>query len=417
MALLDTTKKITDTIANDPFTPSSFVASQALNTARENEKKATDAVLNFADFTASNALNASKDKKTAAENAVANYGDFSFVDQALLDNYRNQYLNRGPFSYDLNGDALYQQYKNQYMTQGNQAMMDTMGQAAAMTGGYGNSYAQTVGQQTYQGYLQQLNDKIPELYQLALNKYQMEGQDLANKYGLLKGERDSAYGEWQDGYSRLVADRDYAGTDYYNLYGQEYNKYTHDYNRAVDAQTIASNAANNLYNREYGEHADSQNMLYKLAQDAQAQANWQKEFDATQKARDESISGSYTDRNGNSITPAVKDPEYKTPTSAMYEKALKAYEEGGQAGLDKYLETLPDYDVVAIDDYVQKHGQLPISQRTFTKTKDTTNWLWGVDNNDIVKDQYGNEYRIDALPKELRNALTKLKKGETYTGK
>ena len=84
-------------------------------------------------------------------------------DQQLQDLY-NQIVNRDKFSYDLNADALYQQYKDQYTTQGKLAMMDTMGQAQAMTGGYGNSYAQSVGQQAYQGYLQQLNDVIPELY-------------------------------------------------------------------------------------------------------------------------------------------------------------------------------------------------------------------------------------------------------------
>ena len=75
----------------------------------------------------------------------------------------DQVMNRKPFTYDLNGDALWQQYKDQYTNQGKLAMMDTMGQAAALTGGYGSSYAQNAGQQAYQGYLQQLNDRVPEL--------------------------------------------------------------------------------------------------------------------------------------------------------------------------------------------------------------------------------------------------------------
>lgn len=101
--------------------------------------------------------------------------------------------NREKFSYDVNGDALYQQYKDSYINQGKQAMMDVMGKASAMTGGYGNSYAQTVGQQTYQGYLQGLNDKAPELYQLALDRYNTEGQDLINGYTLEKEKFDTAY--------------------------------------------------------------------------------------------------------------------------------------------------------------------------------------------------------------------------------
>ena len=52
--------------------------------------------------------------------------------------------NRKDFTYDVNADAMYQQLKDQYIQGGRMAMMDTMGQAQAMTGGYGNSYAQGV---------------------------------------------------------------------------------------------------------------------------------------------------------------------------------------------------------------------------------------------------------------------------------
>lgn len=97
--------------------------------------------------------------------------------------------NRDPFSYDFNADALYNVYKDRYIQQGNLAMQDTMGQAAALTGGYGNSYAQSVGQQTYQGYMQGLNDRIPELYQLALDKYNREGDAMMDQYGMLSAQQ------------------------------------------------------------------------------------------------------------------------------------------------------------------------------------------------------------------------------------
>lgn len=118
--------------------------------------------------------------------------------QASLDDAIGKILNREKFSYDLNGDALYQQYKDKYITQGRQAMMDTMGQAQAMTGGYGNSYAQMAGQQAYQGHLQQLNNVIPELYQLALGRYQAEGDDLANRYAILSAQEGKEYDRAQN---------------------------------------------------------------------------------------------------------------------------------------------------------------------------------------------------------------------------
>lgn len=150
------------------------------------------------------------------------------VDAAL-----RKILERDKFQYDVNGDALYQQYKDRYMQQGKQAMMDTMGQAAALTGGYGNSYAQTVGQQTYQGYLQGLNDKVPELYQLALDRYNQEGTDLLNKYGLLSDQYEKEYGRYRDDVGDWQNQRDYLA----NLYSNERNfDYTGFRDRVSDEQ-------------------------------------------------------------------------------------------------------------------------------------------------------------------------------------
>lgn len=124
----------------------------------------------------------------------------------------NKILNREKFSYDLNGDALYKQYKDRYTQQGRQAMMDTMGQAQAMTGGYGNSYAQSVGQQSYQGYMQGLNDQVPQLYQIALDKYTREGDQMRDNMSLMLQQDDIAYGRYRDqladqntAYNKLMA--------------------------------------------------------------------------------------------------------------------------------------------------------------------------------------------------------------------
>jgi LysM repeat protein len=105
---------------------------------------------------------------------------------------------REKFSYDLNGDALYQQYKDKYIQQGKMAMQDTMGQAAALTGGYGNSYAATAGNQAYQAHLNNLNDIIPELQQMAYDRYNQEGQDLLNQYNMAMDVYGTKYGEYRD---------------------------------------------------------------------------------------------------------------------------------------------------------------------------------------------------------------------------
>ena len=53
----------------------------------------------------------------------------------------------GPFQYDPGADPLYGITRDRYVQQGRMAMKDSMGQAAALTGGYGSSYGQAVGQQ------------------------------------------------------------------------------------------------------------------------------------------------------------------------------------------------------------------------------------------------------------------------------
>ncbi len=124
--------------------------------------------------------------------------EYSSPYQQLSKDALDKWQNREKFTYDLNADALYNQYKNNYMQQGKLAMKDTVGQVSALTGGYGNSYAQTAGQQAYQGYLQQLNDIVPSLYESAYAKYQQEGNDLYNQWQAMQSLEAQDYARYQD---------------------------------------------------------------------------------------------------------------------------------------------------------------------------------------------------------------------------
>lgn len=132
--------------------------------------------------------------------------------QPQINNLMEQYMNRDKFSYDVNKDALFQQLRDQYKLMGQQAMMDTMGQATALTGGYGNSYAQGVGQQAYQGFMQQLGDRMPDLYQLALDQYINEGSKMQGDIAMMMQQDNLDYGRYRDqmadqdeAYNKLVA--------------------------------------------------------------------------------------------------------------------------------------------------------------------------------------------------------------------
>lgn len=105
---------------------------------------------------------------------------------------------RGEFKYDADNDALYRQYKDSYIRKGRLAMRDTIGEAAALTGGYSSSYAENVGRQSYDAYLQELDAVVPELYSLAYSRYQDEGDALRERYDLVQGLRDREYKQYED---------------------------------------------------------------------------------------------------------------------------------------------------------------------------------------------------------------------------
>lgn len=148
-------------------------------------------------------------------------GKYTRQAEALL----GQIISRKPFSYDANSDPLYQIYRDRYIMGGQRAMENAMGQAAQLTGGYGNTYAQTVGQQQYQQYMEGLNDKVPELAQQAHARYQGEGDRLRQSYQLLQSADDAAYGRWADGYNRWSNETQQAQSAYESAYDRDYSRY------------------------------------------------------------------------------------------------------------------------------------------------------------------------------------------------
>ena len=173
--------------------------------------------------------------------------------QALL----SEISGREPFSYNAENDAAYQIYKDQYTDAAKLAMADTMGEAAALTGGYGSSYASTAGNQAYQSYTSQLTGMIPELYQAAYDRYNAEGDNLLDKLSMYQALDESAYSRHRD-----------------------------DANDVYTKLSAANDIYNTLYNQDYGQYRDSvsddqwnQSFSYQKEQDALAQSNWQKEYD------------------------------------------------------------------------------------------------------------------------------------------
>lgn len=144
--------------------------------------------------------------------------------------------NREPFQYDVNADPLYQAAKDQYIQGGKLAMRDTMGKAAALTGGYGSTYGQQVGQQAFDAYLQDLTGVIPELYDMAYGMYKDKGNDMLTEYGLLGDMRDTEYGRYRDQLSDWNYDQEVAR-----------QKEETEYNRRIDEEKTAYSRQQQAY--------------------------------------------------------------------------------------------------------------------------------------------------------------------------
>lgn len=335
-------KKKEETEASKPGAYSESEAVKQANAALQSHNANKPGAFTYGDYAESDTVKAAQD---LLNQHMANQpGAYQSKWQQSLDDTMNKILNREKFTYDLNGDMLYKQYKDQYVNQGNMAMMDTMGQAAALTGGYGNSYAQTVGQQTYQGYLQQLNDKVPELYRLALDQYNREGEDLYNQYGLYADRDDRDYGRYRDDVSDWQVNRDYLTGRYDTEADRDYGRYSDSRNFAygqhrdivADWQTdrgYLADRADTEYSKDYGQHRDTVADWHAALQQAANDYYSERDFGYGQYSDNRNLS--YTDYR-NIVADQQWDKNYALSQAQFEEqkRANKASESAAWARID-----------------------------------------------------------------------------------
>lgn len=299
-------------------------------------------------------------------------GRTSFSDK--LDAIMGKIENRPEFSYDFNTDPLFQNALASAMASGQTAMQDTIGQASALTGGYGSSYATSAANQAYNNSLKGAYDSLPQYYNIARDAYDREGDALYNQLGMYRAADESEYG------------------------------------RLNNAYNLNLNAANTMYDRENSEYWNTLNynrqvansnadLAYKYA----ALDREQKRYDAEIKRQDAQFDAEMAYKYAALDSKNANNSAYTEPSTSQMDKALKAYETGGDAEVEKLLASLPDdTDVAKIYDYVHQYGKLPYSQRDYTTVKDTKNWFGGLDNNDVVRDPYdGQTYKLKELAKVI----------------
>jgi len=196
--------------------------------------------------------------------------------QASLANFK---IN--PFNADTS--AEFASYKDKYTDAGNHAMSDTMGQAAAMSGGRASSYSTAVGAQAKASWDQRLMDVIPTLAQNDYNRQMDSFNMLASQLTSLQNADNNNYNRFRNTQADAVAaedrilQRDLSTLGQYSQdYAKEVNRRTATPDKSDDYLIPYLNAARNekVAKRDSDALAKSE----KDAAAAQEQANWEKEY-------------------------------------------------------------------------------------------------------------------------------------------
>lgn len=320
-------------------------------------------------------------KQTEASRPEAFQSQYNQQVENLLNTIQN------PQSFNLETDdtyrKLYEKYREQYAAQGDQAMRDAAGNAAALTGGYGSTYALAAGQQARDQYMQALNNNSMSLAEMALNDYWRNRNDKYNQLNAVNTQDAVDYGRYRDLVGDWKDERNYYADQYQRNYGNDYGEYRDgvtDWQNdrayyAGQAQTAYGNdyslyqSALDQYNNEAArkqsqEQFEAQQAL-RREQDAQAQANWLAEFEYRKQQDALALQaaaarggGSGGGRSGGGTGFSWGEEEPRTLTRNEYEKTYDDILNGYEGGEEK---------AKAYEAYIKANAKVK-SGRSFTRS-------------------------------------------------
>lgn len=352
-----------------------------------------------------------------------------------LNNLLNDFMNREDFEYDVDKDQMFQQALASAMGSGKTAMQDAMGQAAALTGGYGSTYATTAGNQAYNAFIEDAYNNLPEYYNMALAAYEAEGQQMVQQYNMLDAADTKEYSQWYDDinlqYQRTrdmvgdeynqwsanqtmyantanmqLAENAQIGSNLYNMYSVASNEYENAYAKDWQNWQQTIDSAYKMANMQSTDYWNTENMDYQRERAAVADSQWQKSYELELASNNAKVG-----KDGKIVVPDAKG---STLTNTEFENVKKVWEQSGgdPVAVDNYLTTIGKNDLSDDADNALK-AQLTSSPayQDWDITKDTFNWFWGDDHNDeytnIIIDENGNRVKGDVTMtyKQLKEAI------------
>lgn len=267
-------------------------------------------------------------------------GKTSYTDQVR--DMMDTIMGREKFTYDVDKDPLFQQALASAMNSGKTAMQDTIGQASALTGGYGSTYATSAANQAYNAFIEDAYNNLPQYYQMAMEAYQMEGDDLYRQLDMLTSADEREYSRNVTAYDATYQHRNQmyneayqqfrdAKNDAYNIANLKLSEHGQLVNDAYNYFNASADYANTLYEREYNKWADEVNQAMMWAQmlnsdwwkqygyDFEA-AEAQKDRDWKDASREDEQAWNDSNREDNQTwesTEAQKDRDWKSSESQL----------------------------------------------------------------------------------------------------
>lgn len=147
--------------------------------------------------------------KTPKDYEINNIASF----QSKYDNTKDKIVNnlsgRKSFSYNPEDDPLYETYRSLYLKLGRDAYDRAMADNSLRMGGMTNSSAQSAAMQALSKYNSMLSSKIPDLYKLAYEKYNDEGDNMYKLLDTFRNLDSDDYTKYRDKVKDFQNDRDY----------------------------------------------------------------------------------------------------------------------------------------------------------------------------------------------------------------
>ncbi|MBO4216541.1 MAG: hypothetical protein J5940_01200 [Clostridia bacterium] len=216
---------------------------------------------------------------TAAREALAKLTEptpYSSAWQSRLSAAADKILNRKAFSYDYTSDPVYAAYSAEYQRLGRSAMENARGTASAYTGGYSNSYAESAANAAYQNYISKLADKLPELYALALKRYDSASDAAYDEFGMLRSLVSAERERYDAEVASYEKERDYLAKQLDAERDADLKAYSAELDAKYKSDTITQKAAaaeNELRYKAEQAEADRALALEKLDKELEYKAS------------------------------------------------------------------------------------------------------------------------------------------------